>query len=47
MDGLHAVGLSGLYFKYSIKVHAENKTYASNKNRKATILSERVKIFYT
>jgi hypothetical protein len=30
----------------SIKVHAENKTYASNKNSKGNIVSERVKIFY-
>jgi hypothetical protein len=43
MDGLRAVGLSG----YSIKVHAENKTYASNKNSKGNIVIERDKIFYT
>jgi hypothetical protein len=47
MDGLRAVGLSGLYSEYIIKVHAENKTYVSNITSKRTILSERVKRFYT
>jgi hypothetical protein len=31
----------------SIKAHAENKTYASNKNSKGNIVIERDKIFNT
>ncbi len=38
MDGLRAVGLSGLYIKYSIKVDAENKTYVSSITSQGTVL---------
>jgi hypothetical protein len=39
MDGLRAVGLSGLYIKYSIKVDAENKTYVSSITSQGTVLN--------